>query len=91
MPTHTLERPAAAPLNSQRGPRLSLGDEANLHELLTVDDVAAVLKVSKSWVYEHTRSRGLPKDERLAHVKIGKYIRFEPEAVRAFIEKRCRV
>ena len=25
-----------------------------LHELLTVDDVATLLKVSRSWVYEHT-------------------------------------
>ena len=31
-------------------------DPDELHELLTVDDVAAVLKVSESWVYEHTRS-----------------------------------
>ena len=31
--------------------------ERELHELLTVDDVAALLKVSRSWVYEHTRAR----------------------------------
>jgi Helix-turn-helix domain len=37
----------------------------DLHELLTVEDVAALLKVSKSWVYEHTRSRSLPRSERL--------------------------
>jgi hypothetical protein len=29
---------------------------AELFELLTVTDVAALLKVSKSWVYEHTRA-----------------------------------
>ena len=29
-----------------------------LQELLTVDEVAALLKVSRSWVYEHTRRRG---------------------------------
>jgi hypothetical protein len=28
-----------------------------LVEMLTVADVAALLKVSKSWVYEHTRAR----------------------------------
>ena len=33
-------------------------------ELLTVDEVAALLKVSKSWVYEHTRSRGVPRADR---------------------------
>ena len=31
----------------------------DLYDLLTVDDVAALLKVSRSWVYEHTR---LPKE-----------------------------
>jgi len=39
--------------------------ESRLLELLTVDDVAALLKVSKSWVYEHTRSRSAPRSERL--------------------------
>ena len=36
----------------------SPGNDSELHELLTVEDVAALLKVSRSWVYEHTRSRG---------------------------------
>jgi excisionase family DNA binding protein len=62
----------------------------DLHELLTVADVAAILKVTKSWVYEHTRSRGIPGAERLPHVKVGKYVRFEARALRAFIEKQCR-
>jgi excisionase family DNA binding protein len=62
----------------------------DLHELLTVEDVAALLKVSKSWVYEHTRSRSIPRSERLPYVKVGKYVRFEPRALRAFIEKQCR-
>ena len=42
-------------------------DGRDLHELLTVDEVAALLKVSKSWVYEHTRSRGTPRSERLPY------------------------
>ena len=58
------------------------------YELLTVGEVAAMLKVSKSWVYEHTRSRNVPRAERLPHLKVGKYVRFEPRAVRAFIENR---
>jgi excisionase family DNA binding protein len=59
-----------------------------LLELLTVDDVAALLRVTKSWVYEHTRSRGAPRSERIPHVKIGKYVRFDPRLVRAFIDRR---
>jgi excisionase family DNA binding protein len=67
----------------------SAGNE--LHELLTVDDVAALLKVSRSWVYEHTRKRGTPRSGRLPHVKIGKYVRFEPQAVREFVERLARI
>lgn len=58
------------------------------YELLTVDDVAALLKVSRSWVYEHTRSRGVPGADRLPHLKIGKYVRFDPRLIRQFIERR---
>ena len=65
-------------------------DDRELHELLTVDDVAALLKVSKNWVYEHTRSRGTPRSEHLPFLKIGKYLRFEAPAVRAFLDKKCR-
>jgi excisionase family DNA binding protein len=65
-------------------------DDDDLHELLTVEDVAALLKVSKSWVYEHTRARDMPRSERLPFLKIGKYVRFEARAVRAFIQKKCR-
>jgi len=59
-------------------------------ELLTVAEVAARLKVSKSWVYEHTRSRATPRQERLPHVKLGKYLRFDARRVREFLANRTR-
>lgn len=55
---------------------------------MTVDDVAAWLKVSRSWVYEHTRARGAPRTDRLPHVKLGKYVRFERRQLSAFLERR---
>jgi excisionase family DNA binding protein len=61
-----------------------------LEELLTVDEVAALLKVPRSWVYEHARSRGTPRAERLPYIKLGKYLRFDARAVREFIQKKCR-
>jgi excisionase family DNA binding protein len=67
------------------------GTPDDLQELLTVEEVAALLKVSKSWIYEHTRSRGVPRSERLPHVKVGKYVRFDARLVREFIVKRTRV
>jgi len=61
-----------------------------LDELLTVDEVAALLKVPRSWVYEHTRSRGTPRSERLPYIKLGKYLRFNAREIREFIQKKCR-
>ena len=67
-----------------------VADPLNLDDLLSVEDVARLLKVTRSWVYEHTRSRGIPRSERLPYIKLGKYVRFEPRAVRAFLEQKCR-
>jgi excisionase family DNA binding protein len=61
-----------------------------LQELLTVDDVARLLNVEKSWVYEHTRSRGTQRADRLPRIKLGKYVRFEPRAIEAYLAKRAK-
>ena len=58
-----------------------------MDELLTVDDVAQMLKVPKSWVYERTRRRGA---DRLPVVKLGKYVRFKESAIEAFLERTQR-
>lgn len=55
-----------------------------LDRLLTVEELAERLKVPKSWVYERTRRRDL---ERLPHVKLGKYLRFEEREVREFLNR----
>ena len=78
----------ATPLTPLAG---SPHDDSELHELLTVEDVAALLKVSRSWVYEHTRSRGTARAERLPYIKIGKYKRFDPRAVREFLLRRSKI
>jgi excisionase family DNA binding protein len=59
-----------------------------IDEWLTVAEVAAWLKVSRSWVYEHTRNRGAAQRERLPYVKLGKYVRRERRQVSAFLERR---
>lgn len=84
MASFDLARPALSPESA------SQGQAYELHELLTVDDVAGVLKVSKSWVYEHTRTRGTSREERLPHIRIGKYLRFDAESVRAFLDRNKR-
>ncbi len=42
--------------------------------LLTVQEVAALLQVPSSWVYEHTRHRCL---NRIPGIRLGKYWRFQ--------------
>jgi len=58
-----------------------------MDELLTVEDVAQWLKVPKSWVYERTRGRGA---DRLPVVRLGKYVRFRPEAIQEFLAQSQR-
>lgn len=65
-------------------------DQNSLEELLTVEEIAALLKVSKSWVYEHTRSRNPSRADVLPHIKIGKYVRFDTRAVRRFLDKKSQ-
>jgi excisionase family DNA binding protein len=90
MPKVDFEQPTLPSFERQQDPSPRHINAQTLDELLTVDDVAARLKVRKSWVYEHTRGRGTPCAERLPHIKIGKYVRFEATDVRAFLEKKCR-
>ena len=56
-------------------------------ELLTVSDLADRLKVSPSWIYQRIRARA---SDRLPHIKIGKYLRFELAAVHAWLDRHRR-
>ncbi|HZT69088.1 MAG TPA: helix-turn-helix domain-containing protein [Terriglobia bacterium] len=51
--------------------------------LLTVREVAELLSVPRTWVYERTRQRGV---NRLPHLKMGKYVRFRLSDVQAYLE-----
>ncbi len=65
---------------------MAMSDNGNgIPRLLTVEEVAEMFQVPRSWVYERTRKRGL---ERLPYMKLGKYLRFEEGAVREFLGQR---
>ena len=52
-------------------------------ELVTIQEMAELLKVKQSWLYSrtmHTGANSIPR------VKIGKYLRFNPGAVMQWIE-----
>lgn len=50
-------------------------------------EIAQLLKVPISWVYERTRRRGV---ERMPHFKVGKYLRFSKEEVLEWLHKSRR-
>jgi len=53
--------------------------------LLTVDEIADLLRVPRSWVYSRTRQTGPGS---IPHLKAGKYCRFERRAVLTWLRDR---
>ena len=53
--------------------------------LLTVEEVAELLRVPPSWVYERTRRRAA---DRIPGFRLGKYWRFRESDVLAWIERQ---
>lgn len=51
--------------------------------LWTIDDLAAYLNITKAMAY-HLTNKG-----RIPCWKIGKRLRFDPEAVRSFVRNQC--
>ncbi len=58
----------------------------NADLLLTVGEVARLLKVPNSWVYDHVRPSSRPL---LPHVKLGKYLRFRRQDIEDFLAYEC--
>jgi len=48
-------------------------------EMLTADEVAVWLHVTKDWVYTQTRANHIP------HVPLGRYVRYRRGAVKAWV------
>jgi len=51
------------------------GPRPGVDPLLTADEVAALLQVTKAWVYAETRAKRIP------HVPLGRYVRYRRSAV----------
>jgi excisionase family DNA binding protein len=56
-----------------------------MNELLTISEMAAMLKVPTSWLYARTRER---TPNSIPVVRVGKYCRFNPAEVMAWVGKR---
>lgn len=55
------------------------GPRPGVDSLLTADEVAALLQVTKAWVYAETRAKRIP------HVPLGRYVRYRRTAVQQWI------
>jgi excisionase family DNA binding protein len=55
------------------------------HSLLSVEELAGKLNVHKSWVYARTRQTG---PNTIPRVRLGKYVRFEWDKVKDWIERQ---
>ena len=55
------------------------GPRVGTDPLLTADEVAALLQVTKAWVYAETRAKRIP------HVPLGRYVRYRRSAVLQWI------
>jgi excisionase family DNA binding protein len=49
--------------------------------LLTADEVAGLLRVTKGWVYAQARAGRIP------HVRLGRYIRYRADAIARWIDE----
>src|SRR5487761_295621 len=61
----------------------TVGRERDTSQLLTVAEVATLLRVPISWVYGRTRKRSL---ERLPGYRLGKYWRFREDEILAWVK-----
>jgi len=55
-----------------------------MEKLLSVEDVAEVLGVKKSWVYNKVRTNQIP------HIKLSKYVRFSEQTLEKFQNSQMR-
>lgn len=50
-------------------------------KLLTADDVADLMRVTRGWVYAQTRRNALP------HLRLGRYVRYRRGAIEAWMAR----
>lgn len=56
----------------------NITEQVSNPKLLTIDELAALLRVPRSWIYDKTR---VSKQNGFPVVRVGKYLRFEFQKV----------
>jgi len=73
-------RPGARRFLGVGAPPAPGGPRPGIDPLLTADEVAALLQVTKAWVYAETRAKRIP------HVPLGRYVRYRRSAVLQWLD-----
>jgi excisionase family DNA binding protein len=77
--------PLGAASGDAPGSRLASGPDVLWDlDLLTPDDVCALLKVKKSWLYDAVEAGAVEA------IRLGKQLRFRPSALDRYLEQRAR-
>lgn len=64
-------------------PREPLGSptsDGGTDQVLTADEVAALLRVTKGWLYAETRAGRIP------HLRLGRYVRYRRSAIERWLD-----
>jgi excisionase family DNA binding protein len=61
-----------------------LRERADRDRILNIVEVAKLLRVPVSWVYERARRRSF---DRIPHFKLGKYLRFSEKEILDWLER----
>ena len=56
----------------------------DLNKLANADELAAILNVPKTWIYERTRQG----QKAIPFIRLGAYVRFQPEEVIKFFKNK---
>jgi excisionase family DNA binding protein len=62
-------------------PTTTSGPRSTNGSLLFADDVAAMVGMTKDWIYAETRAGRIP------HVSLGRYYRYRPESIDAWLRE----
>ncbi len=73
-------------MNEMGGKNTSRRDR-DRKKLWNIDELAEHLDVPKGWIYQRTRDRS---PSTIPFYKLGKYLRFDPNEVRAWLEAQHR-
>jgi excisionase family DNA binding protein len=77
----THKHPSSFASGAERAPLRANGNGVSEDQiLLTVEELAEILRVPKSWIYSH--------QDQLPTVRLGRYVRFKRSEIESFLDQQ---